>query len=62
MDMVFGHLPRKNVEVYIDDMVVKSPTPTQHSILDRGVLSIESVQFKVESWELRLRGWLRESS
>lgn len=28
---MFKHLISKSVEVYVDDMVVKSPTPTQHS-------------------------------
>jgi len=31
MDRVFSHLIGKSVEVYIDDMVVKSPTLAQHS-------------------------------
>lgn len=31
MDRVFRHLLNKNVKVYMDDKVVKSPTPSQHS-------------------------------
>jgi len=31
MDKVFSHLMGKCVEVYVDDMVVKSPSHLQHS-------------------------------
>jgi len=31
IDKVFNHLIGKNVEAYVDDMVVKSPTQDQHS-------------------------------
>ena len=31
MDKVFNHLMDKCVEVYIDDMVVKSPSHHQHA-------------------------------
>jgi len=31
MDRVFTHLIGKSVELYVDDMVVKLPTPAQHS-------------------------------
>jgi len=31
MDKVFGHLIGASVEIYVDDMVVISPTPIQHS-------------------------------
>jgi len=32
MDRVFKPLLRNNVEVYVDDIVVKSPNPTQHAL------------------------------
>jgi len=31
MEKVISHLIKRNVEVYVDDMVVKSPTQAQHS-------------------------------
>ena len=30
IDRVFSHLIGKNIEVYIEDITVKSPTPTKH--------------------------------
>ena len=32
MDIIFQSLLGKSVEVYVDDIIVKSPNPKQHSV------------------------------
>ena len=48
MDKVFNHLMGKCVEVYVDDMVVKSPSHLQHA------QDLSEVFFALQQYNLRL--------
>jgi len=48
MDKVFSHLMRQCVEVYVDDMVVKSPSHHQHA------QDLSAVFFALRQYNLRL--------